>query len=674
MKKYTKLILMVAIFISIVFVIIKNISNNKINHNKTVEYILNYEVQNFSDEEKNKIKKETNKIINDSKDKKILSESYYILAYLNSLEKKNKEAIKLYNKAINNINSIKNIKIKTQIYYELSRMYLYENEYKKSNESFEKMKDIAFISNKKEEVVKYGIKRGYDIYCIPDGSSESVEILKETLELAKEIDYKEMEEVYFNLGRAYWSEDKYIESINAKLEALDMANEKNLKEKTMLISTDLGIDYLYSGNYKDALIYLSRALKYNLEDKYEDAKAKSYSLMNICEAYIQLHEFDKARISFEKLEKEILKQKKGVYKEDCFTYMYGNKADLQTQLGNVDKAIKLLDLAKKRFEKRDKFSFYDFDVKLLEEYGDAYYKLQNYTLALKYHKEAENLVTVRGLSYLEEDYTNKIYLDYKSLGDYKNTIKYLEKNNQLKSNSFDNKDKECSQYLHNEFENNKNLIKISTLERASNRAKLFDVILGGGAIIISFFSFNIYKRNKEINRLNKLFKDLSVTDHLTNIANRRALDEFLAGNWDLYKKTEMPISFVMVDIDFFKPYNDNYGHLKGDEALKTIASSIHTSCEKGDFIARYGGEEFVIVMLNTGKDHAIKKANHIMQNIYNLNIKHEFSTVCDRLTLSMGITTAHIETIKNYDDYVKKADEALYKAKNDGRNKYVFIK
>lgn len=682
MKKYIKLILGIGIFISIFLGIIycvvynKNINevnDDNFNHNKIIQYVLECNIRDFSGEEKDEIKRKVNKTINDSKDKKTLSECYYILGFLNSLEKNNKEAIRLYNKAIANIDSIKDIKIKTQIYYELSRMYLYENEYDKSSESFEKIKEIAFKYNKKEEAVKYGVKRGYDIYCIPDGSNESVQILTEALELAKEINYEEIEEVYFYLGRSYWSNDKFIESINAKLEALNIVDSKNLEEKIALISTDLGIDYLYSGNYEEALVYLSRVLSSNLEDEYEDAKIKSYSLMNICEAYIKLEEFDKAKDSFEKLEEEILKQKNGAYKEDCITYIYGNKADLQIQLGNINEAIKLLDTAKKRYEKSDKFSFYDFDVKLLEEYGDAYYELGNYSLALKYHKEAEDIVKTRGLTYLEEDYNNKIYLDYKGLGDYENTIKYLEKNNELKSNLFDDKDKEYSQYIHNQFENKKNLEKISELEQIGKRYKIFFTILGLGAIIISFFSFHIYKKNKEINRLNKLFKNLSVTDPLTNTANRRALDEFLAGNWALYKETRMPISFMMIDIDFFKLYNDNYGHLKGDEVLKLVASSINVSCENGDFVARYGGEEFIVIMLNTDKKEATKNANNIMQNIYHLNIKHEFSPVSDRLTLSMGITTAHIGTTKDYEYYIKKADEALYKAKQYGRNEYIFI-
>lgn len=477
MKKYRKLILLIGTFISIVFCIIyyrfynEYIICNITSQNKIVKSILEYDIRDFSYEEKNKIKRKVNKRINSTNNKETLSECYYILAFLNSLDKNNEEAINLYNKAINNINSIKNVKVKTQIYYELSRMYLYEHEYEKSSESFEKMKEIAFNYNEKEEVVKYGLKRSRDIYYTKQGSRKSVKILKPILELAKEINYEEIEEVYFQLGRAYWSDDKIIESINAKLKALDIVTTKKIEDKIAYISTDVGVDYLYSGNYEEALVYLSRVLSYDLADKYEDAEAKSYSLINMCEAHIKLEEFDKAKECFKKLEEQISKQKNGAYKEDCTTYMLVDKADLQIELGNVNEAINLLDTAKNRYEKRDKFNFYDFDVKLLEEYGDANYKLGNYNLALKYHKEAEHIANIRGLSYLKEDYSKKIYLDYKALGDYKNTIKYLEKNNEIKSNLLKDKDREYSQYLCNQFENRQNLDKISELEHSGKRVK-----------------------------------------------------------------------------------------------------------------------------------------------------------------------------------------------------------
>ena len=173
--------------------------------------------------------------------------------------------------------------------------------------------------------------------------------------------------------------------------------------------------------------------------------------------------------------------------------------------------------------------------------------------------------------------------------------------------------------------------------------------------------------------MNKLFKKLSVTDAVTKVQNRRALDEFLAGNWALYKKTKMPISFMMIDLDFFKLYNDNYGHLKGDKVLEMVAMGIKNSCRNVDFVARYGGEEFIVIMLNTDKNDSINLAERIRKNIYDINITHEYSKISDRITLSMGITTAYIGTNKNYDEYIQKADKALYEAKAKGKNTYVYL-
>ena len=187
----------------------------------------------------------------------------------------------------------------------------------------------------------------------------------------------------------------------------------------------------------------------------------------------------------------------------------------------------------------------------------------------------------------------------------------MEKNNELKSNLFNDKAKEYSQYIHNQFENKINLEKIYELEQIGKRYKIFFIILGLGVIIISFFSFHIYKKNKEINRLNKLFKSLSVTDPLTKYGKQKSLRWFWWKIGILIKKQRMPISFMMIDIDFFKLYNDNYGHLKGDEVLKLVASSINASCENGDFVARYGGEEFIVIMLDTDKKEAMENANNI---------------------------------------------------------------
>lgn len=337
-------------------------------------------------------------------------------------------------------------------------------------------------------------------------------------------------------------------------------------------------------------------------------------------------------------------------------------------------AKKILDIAKERYESNyNSFTYLDFDIFLTQEYGNIYYELNDFEQALTYHKQAESVAIERGNFYYEAKHTKKIYLDYQALHDYENATKYMSRYIEIQSNVSKDYDIQYTQYLHKKFEDEKKQEQISSLEYNKKVLQIVVISLIVVSVIMLIMAIYIHKKNKEINKLNKLFKNLSVTDGLTGIPNRRALDEYLAGNWALYRKTQMPISFVMIDIDYFKPYNDNYGHQAGDRALEVVSKGIKDCCESSDFVARYGGEEFTVIMLNTDKEEAINRAEKIRENIRLINIRHEYSKVSDRVTLSIGISTAYINTNKDYNDYIKKADKALYEAKNNGRNNCIFF-
>lgn len=127
----------------------------------------------------------------------------------------------------------------------------------------------------------------------------------------------------------------------------------------------------------------------------------------------------------------------------------------------------------------------------------------------------------------------------------------------------------------------------------------------------------------------------------------------------------------MVDIDQFKNYNDTLGHSDGDECLKTIANILNHSVKReGDFVARYGGEEFIIVLPNTDKAGAIIVAETILENIKTANIPHTSSCVADYVTVSMGIVSDMASYTTSPIDYIKRADEALYISKENGRNRF----
>ena len=162
-------------------------------------------------------------------------------------------------------------------------------------------------------------------------------------------------------------------------------------------------------------------------------------------------------------------------------------------------------------------------------------------------------------------------------------------------------------------------------------------------------------------------------DPLTGIYNRRFFDEGLNRVVNTLSRSGGILSLMMVDIDFFKNYNDTYGHAAGDECLKTIAETLSKSTSRvDDFVARYGGEEFAVVLPNTEEEGARMIAEKMLENIRECNMPHANSSTADIVTVSIGVTTGKVGSGRRSDDFIVRADEQLYKSKQSGRNKYNF--
>ncbi len=204
------------------------------------------------------------------------------------------------------------------------------------------------------------------------------------------------------------------------------------------------------------------------------------------------------------------------------------------------------------------------------------------------------------------------------------------------------------------------------------KANIIPIIFGHlfiGVIGLFFIFFSGFK----LIGAYKIINHQATFDALTSIPNRRYFNDRTLMEVSRARRLGNPLSIIMADIDNFKEYNDCYGHDKGDEALISVANAIKNTLKRpSDFCARYGGEEFIIILPETDKDGAAHVAEQLIGNVRNLNIKHEKSTVEKTLTISLGVAT-EINVSRRYEDILKKADQALYKAKSMGKNRYEYF-
>jgi diguanylate cyclase (GGDEF)-like protein len=180
---------------------------------------------------------------------------------------------------------------------------------------------------------------------------------------------------------------------------------------------------------------------------------------------------------------------------------------------------------------------------------------------------------------------------------------------------------------------------------------------------------DLYKEKlKEIEVMKEEAVRLSYTDDLTEIYNHRFFIEQLTLEVERQKRYATPLSLLMIDIDYFKNYNDTNGHLAGDQVLKAIAILIQRGVRQSDIIARYGGEEFSAILINTGREKALEIAERVRRNVSDTRFPNESAQPNKDLTVSVGVATFS-SSISTLTDLIREADHALYRAKKGGRNR-----
>jgi diguanylate cyclase (GGDEF)-like protein len=180
------------------------------------------------------------------------------------------------------------------------------------------------------------------------------------------------------------------------------------------------------------------------------------------------------------------------------------------------------------------------------------------------------------------------------------------------------------------------------------------------------------KNHLELKKYRDCLEKLSLMDGLTGISNRRYFDETFDKEWRRAWRHDDILSIIIIDIDFFKKYNDYYGHLAGDDCLRQVGRVLKDSIKRaGDLVARYGGEEFVVILPSTSQEDAAKLAEKIRANVESLRVAHQMSKISEYVTVSIGIATVRPEKNMDPAGLIEKADTALYQAKNTGRNRVV---
>jgi diguanylate cyclase (GGDEF)-like protein len=214
---------------------------------------------------------------------------------------------------------------------------------------------------------------------------------------------------------------------------------------------------------------------------------------------------------------------------------------------------------------------------------------------------------------------------------------------------------------------------VGTALQLPGRAFAYDAM---AIVAANIFGASVVYMNEKISRMRFLeaclLRELVARDGLTGIQNRRMFDQHIQRVWQQAVREKVRVAVLLADIDCFKDYNDRYGHQAGDECLRAVAVSLNQCARRPlDFVARYGGEEFAVVLYEASREYVAEVLTRIQRSIAELNIPHEASRVASRLTVSIGAAFILPNTNRTPEGLIQLADEALYGAKEQGRNRVV---
>ena len=485
-------------------------------------------------------------------------------------------------------------------------------------------------------------------------SKEALKVALSALELSKEKNYPQAEAILlFKIGSIYSNISEYSKGIKYIIAAIPMLELYNLDYHFCSAFAILGNIFYDLANYETAFDYYNKSVYIARRYQFIDRLSVAYN--NIGEIYKVLLNYDKA---LEYYQKSLNEDQKIDYKA-CKGVSYINLAEINYLKANYDKALELVPIGLSFLKKYNNEILF---CEVYKVYALIYWKLNNYEKARDNFSKAIDIADKK----LAYNYKIDILIFYHQ---------FLVEQNQIEVAIKALSDAYTLALANNLHE--KSLLICWHFTTIYEKTEDYESALKYYKLYISHNQEQSKERIDQINEGIELrieteeIKLQSEIDFLTGIPNRRKLLQFLNTQWAHSKKRGHSLALVMIDIDFFKEFNDNYGHPMGDKCLISIAKLLTALLEKKYFLSRYGGDEFIAVLPQTTLTEALTFAETMRQAVLDAKICHPHSSISDYVTITLGVASL-IPTDGLYvNDFIKQADDALYDAKRKGRNKSI---
>lgn len=507
-------------------------------------------------------------------------------------------------------------------------------------------------------------------------------LLQDSLELARSGGFLQEEgDVLNTFGIYCFDIGMFEQSQRYFLQALELRRQTSDSASIARTTNNLGLLQDKIGNFDQAIEYYRQSLA--LKESVSDTNGRIITLNNMGRAFKGKGDLDEAirlyREALELSKKTIYPEGEG-YAQQNLGAAYRQSGELQQALIHCEKALE----AYRSIQYQPRLSYAAFETAL------TYQMLKEYAQAWQLYSEALELASRQNQTELRRDILQQLALLCEEQGDLGNALSYFKQANILKDALASAYNREKILILDAEHRSERQQAEISLLKQNAelSQNKLnhqYMAVAALSAVLLSALCGIAYFRRQvklrraseqqlqalalQLEEANERLNRLATTDSLTKMGNRRQFDAAYSFDCARAEKNGLSVSLILADIDFFKQYNDHFGHLAGDRCLRHVAAVLRRCLDNTPYwSARYGGEEFALVLYDADLAAAAALAENFRQLVEELAIVHPHSPY-GRITVSLGLAVSSAAAPLTPDELFKAADDALYRAKEGGRNR-----